>query len=77
MVATHMLAFDFFLKKKAKDFRNISAKTNGELEAEQLYSGAWEAGEYPGRAKRGHLRQFISPAFNHATHPDTRDAHAL
>jgi hypothetical protein len=46
------VAYSAFLKKRAKDFRSIAAKTCGEMTAEDLHSEAWLGAEYHA-AKRG------------------------
>lgn len=54
-------AYSAFLKKRARDFRSIAERTDGELEVEDLHSEAWEAGEYHA-AKRGFAIDWSDPA---------------
>lgn len=54
-------AYSAFLKKRAKDFRQIADQTQGEMEVEDLHTEAWFAAEYHA-AKRGFDIDWSDPA---------------
>lgn len=56
-----VVAFEFFTKKRARDFKSIANQTEGELEVEDLHSEAWFAAEYHA-AKRGFEIDWADPA---------------